>query len=226
MKLSDFLDRLRLAVANLGVTGAKDPYLITLLNEGCDQVNMLCKAYADYTDFNVVAEKMVYSLALYVPRYLGRDPRGLYIKDSSDDWKQVKAKTEKHLKKFIPSYLNADSVDQPQYYWIEGDNLGFYPPTSTSKEGGARLYHLLKANPMSNDEHYPYSGSTTEITAFKPLDEAIIAYVEWKLKPSYGANTDIDLGYARFIRACQTARRQIKGVPDISTDTGAGMRIG
>ena len=224
MTLAEFIQRIKLQVPNLGQTGVTDAYLTTLLNTGINSVNALCKVYSGYTDFNIEAEKRIYELSLIVPRFLGRDKRGLFFKNSDDKWDDVIPKTEAWLSKKYPNYLNATSSAIPQYYYIQGNELGFYPPPSTSKTLGGRLYHLKKAHPMTASDHYPFSGTTTEITAFNPLDDAIIAYCRWKLAPAYGSVTDVDLREREFVNECRKAAAQVKRSPDLSMDSGNGIK--
>lgn len=219
MTLGDFIQRIKLQVPNLGQTGVTDAYLRTLINSAVDQVNLLAKVYSGYTDFNIEAEKRIYDLSDVVPLYLGKDKRGLFFKNSEDKWEDLIPKTEAWLAERYPDYLNATSVDLPEYYYITGDELGFYPPPSTSKTLGARLYHLKKATAMTNDAHYPFKGTTTEVTAFRPLNDAIIAYCRWKLSPAFGAVTDADLREREFLAECRKGAMQVRRSPDIMNDS-------
>jgi hypothetical protein len=225
MNLGEFIERIKLQVPNLGTTGVKDAYLKTLLNSAVNAVNALCKVYAGYTDFNIEASKRVYNLSSVCPTYLGRDKRGLFFKNANDKWKDLIPKTEAWLSEKYPDYLNADSVDIPQYYYIKGDELGFYPPPSTSKSLGARLYHLKKGTAMTSNDQYPFTGTTTEITAFSVLDDAIIAFCKWKLSPAYGAQTDQDLREREFLAECRKGSMQVRRSPDIMNEASTGMSI-
>lgn len=216
MKQSEFIQRIKLQAPNLGQTGITDPYLATLLNSGVDEVNLLCKVYKGYTDFTISADKRVYSLAESAPLYLGADKRGLFFKNTDGDWKKLIPKTEAWLSQKYQDYLNASSVALPTYYYLDGDDLGLYPPPSTTTALGARIYHLKKANPMASGDHYPFSGSATEIVALKPLDSAIISFVLWKINPAFGTNTDTDLRERDFISECRKSSAQIKRRPDLS----------
>jgi hypothetical protein len=89
---------------------------------------------------------------------------------------------------------------------------------------GGRLYHLKKANPMTASDHYPFSGTTTEITAFTVLDDAIIAYCRWKLAPAYGSVTDVDLREREFVNECRKGAAQVKRSPDLSMDESNGIK--
>jgi hypothetical protein len=77
---------------------------------------------------------------------------------------------------------------------------------------------------MGNSAHYPFTGSNTEITVFSALDDAIIDWVNWKLKPAYGAVTDTDLGYRRFLESCRKGAMQIKRRRDLTNSNSTGMR--
>lgn len=225
MKLSELIQRIKLQVPNMNLSGVSDTYLTTILNQACDYVNLLTKVYKGYTDFNIEADKRVYSLSTVCPTYLGTDKRGLFFKDSSDKWTDIYPKTEAWISEVYPDYLNSSSVAIPQWYYIDGDDLGFYPPPSTSKTNGARLYHLKKATPMTNNDHYPWSGSTTEITAFLALDDALIAYVRWKLSPAMGQVSDVDLRHREFVQECSKAARQIKRRLDLVNDSSFIMEL-
>ena len=219
MNLGEFIQRIKLQVPNISSTGATEPYLKTLIHSAVNAVNALCKVWAGYTDFNIEAGKAVYDLSSVCPTFLGRDKRGLFFKDSNDKWQDVDPKTEAWLAERYPDYLNASSVEIPQYYYIRGNELGFYPPPSTSKALGCRLYHLKKGNPMTQDSHYPFSGTASEITAFVPLDDAIICYCRWKLAPAYGSVTDIDIREREFLAECRKGSMQVRRSPDLSHDS-------
>ncbi len=225
MKLSEFISRVKLAVPNTNQIGISNEYITTLLNTGCDKANLLAKVYKGYTDFNIVAEQRLYDFATYVPTYLGTAKKGLFFKDTNDKWQDIIPKTEAWLSETYPDYLNSTSSGIPQWYYIEPTEVGFHPPPSTSKDKGARLYHLKKANPMSGDDDYPYSGDATEITALEPLDDCIIAYCVWKLAPSFGVVQDIDLRYREFILECKNSAKQIKRRRDLTADSCYRMRL-
>jgi hypothetical protein len=225
MKLSEFLQRIKLQVPNIGQSGVKDDYLTTLLNTGADETNLLTKSYKGYTDFNIEANKANYSAALVAPNYLGADKRGLFLKNSAGKWKKITSKTEAYINTTYPDYLNATSVAMPNFCWLEGDDIGFYPAPSTAYTLGCRLYHLKKSNPMTSGDHYPFSGSTTEIVALRPLDSAIIAYCRWKLSPAFGTVTDVDLREREFLNEARKGAMQIRRRPDLSQSQENGIQI-
>lgn len=225
MKQSEFLFRLKLEIPNMKESGITDNELVTLINQGVNQTNLIAKVYKGYTDFNVVAEQQIYELSTVAPTFLGMSALPLKFLDSNSQYQKIYPKTKEWIENIDPDWENADSTALPTFYWVEGNDLGFYQKPSTSRTNGARLYHLKKGTPMSNDDHYPFTGSTTEITAFIPLDDAIIAYVRWKLSPAIGAVTDADLRKREFLEECAKGLRQIKRRPDITSDSTFKVNI-
>lgn len=222
MKLSQFITRIKIQVPNIG---ADDDAITDLLNKGCDQVNLLTKVYRGYTDFNIVADQAIYNFSTIAPTYLGMDKKGVYLKDSNNNWVELYPKSKDWLAENYPDWLNADSVAMPQWYYVEADELGFYQPPSTSLSSGGRIYHLKKRTDMSSGDHYPFTGSSTEITALTPLDDAIVAYARWKLSPAVGAVTDADLREQEFLKECRKGAMQIKRRPDLTSDSTFSINL-
>lgn len=223
MKLSEFRARLKLALPNLGQAGLTPADLTSLINQACNQANLIIKAYVGYTDFNVVANQREYDLSVVAPRFIGRDKRGLFFKVSGE-WQKIDPRTESYLSEFNEDYLNSTSTTVPDNYYISGQKLGFDPPANADQVNGIRLYHLMRSVDMVNDDHYPFSGSTSEIPALLPMDNAIIAWCKWQIAPAYGSATDVDLKEREFLAACMRAERQIKSMPDVTIDCYNRMR--
>lgn len=218
MKASEFEDRIRMEVPNFNDKGLTSLQLYKLLSQGVDQVNLLTKVYRGYTDFNIVAESGTYSLSTVAPTFLGMAKEGAYFKDSSDQWQIVYPKTRAWIAKLYPGWLNAASAALPRWYWVEGDEIGFYNKPSTSKTSGARIYHLKKGTVMTGADTYPFSGVTESVDLI-PLDDAIIAYVKMKLSPSFGKMTDVDLMRRDFLNECRKGARQVRRRPDLTIDS-------
>lgn len=216
MKLSQFITRIKIQAPN--ISGIDDDAITDLINKGCDQVNLLTKVYRGYTDFNIVANQQIYNFSSVVPSYLGIDKKSVYFLDSSSEWQDLIPKSKDWISKNYPDWINSTAVALPQWYWIEADEIGFYPKPSTSTTAGCRIYHLKKATAMGSVDHYPFTGNSTEITALIPLDDAIVAYVKWKLSPAVGAVTDADLRKNEFLEECRKGAMQINRRQDMSID--------
>lgn len=218
MKLSEFLFKIKYMVPNMSSIGMTDDQLATLITQGCDNVNMLAKIYFGYTDINVIANQASYSVSTVAPTYLGADKRGIYFKDSNNQWQKIYPKTISWLAQRFRDYLNAASSALPEYYAIDNDDLLFYPPPASTASAAARIYHLKKAGALTNNDHYPFTGTAVELTSLLPADDAIIAYVRWKLAPAFGQVSDLDLREREYLNEVRKARAQIRRRPDAVKD--------
>ena len=223
MKLSEFKTRISIAIPNIGQLGISDISMTSLINQACNAVNLMVKAYTDDTEFSVVANQKEYDLSVVAPSFVGRDKRGCFFKVDGV-WKKIEPRSEAYLSQYNQNYLNSLSVPVPQYYYIKGNTFGLEPAADTAQVNGIKLFHVKRAVDMTNEDHYPYSGSTTEITALLPLDEAIIAWCKWRIAPAYGTVTDVDLKEREFMTACNRAEKQIGATPDISMSSFNRMR--
>jgi hypothetical protein len=223
MKLSDFIDRLKLQIPNTNQSGVTDAYYTTLINQACDQVNLITKSYEDSTDFDIEAEKESYQLSVSVPLFLGTSKRGVFFLDADDQWQNITQKTIAWIESVYPQYLNASSAALPNWYYIDGDDIGFYPKPSTASQ--ARITYLKKATPMVAGDHFPFSGSTTELTYLIPLDDAIISYVRWKMSPAFGQVTDVDMRYREFMAECKKGMKQIRRQRNLLSANNGVMRF-
>lgn len=220
MKLSDLLQRIKIAVPNMNETGVENTYLTELFNQACNDFLLLTKVWVTSTDFNIVAEQQEYELSTIVPTYLGTAKEGLFFLNSSSKWKDIIPKTKAWISEMYPDFLNATSTAVPKWYYTEGDTLGFHPKPSTDQTEGGKLFHLKKSVNMSGNDDFPFSGDASkEITAFIPADDALIAYVRWKLSPAFGQVTDQDVREREYLNECRKAAKQIKRRRDLTHDS-------
>lgn len=90
---------------------------------------------------------------------------------ASPDWKQLWPITIKWLDENRRNW-RSEPADSPQQFYQDGDTLGVYPAPVDDLSEGFWLYYALKAFTMTNDDHYPFYG-TSEIARLSILDEAI-----------------------------------------------------
>lgn len=221
MNGTNFIKRVKIAIPKLGTGGIQDADILELVSQAVDEVNLFAKVYKGFTDFNITANLQTYSLSSVAPNYLGPVKIPLKFKDANNKWQKVYPKTLPWIEQVYPDWLNASSTPVPKWYWIDGDELGFHFKPSTTKTSGARLYHLKKGTPIAAGT-FPFTGSSTELIALRPLDEAIIAWIKWKLEPSFGANTDIDIREREYMKLLARAARQIRRRPDYTSDSAYG----
>jgi len=226
MKLSELIVRVKLDVPSIGVTGMTNVQLTVLLNQGCDEVNLIAKIYKGYTDFDTVANQEEYALSVVAPKYLGISKAGVWVKDANGNLSEVFPRTEDYMNEFIPNWRSISGASFPEWYWQDVDIVRFYPVINTATTAGVRIYHLKKSNPMSNDDHYPWSGDTVEIGALRPMDDTLIDFVRWKLSPAKGEGEGKE-SYTRedFLMTVRRAAQQVKRRPDLTIDHDYRIRL-
>lgn len=225
MNLLSLKKRIKIRKPNIGQTGIKDADLIELINQAVDRCNEIGKFYTKTSYFDSEEDIAEYAISEKITDFLGIDKVPIYFKDSNGDYQKVYPRSKAYIAKVFPDYMNADSVDIPQYYYIDGDRLVLYPAPNVTRTNALRVEHLKTSTPMTNDDDFPFTGSTTEITAFRPMDEAIVAFVDWQIEPAYGKVSDTDLGERRFTTEVRKAKRKIKRRPDAIGDPGRRMRL-
>lgn len=221
MKLSQFRFNIKLQVPGITNTGISDSDLDNLINEGVDDANLLTKVYKGYTDFTLEADTFIFALSEKVPLWLGADKGGLWIQDANGVLKRIFPKTPEWLNQRIENWRSASSGSQSQYYATDGDDLIIYPPLNEDR--AARIYHLKKATPMDNDDNYPWTNTATEITALRPMDDAVIAYVRWKMKNALGKDQAGGLTMEEYHLEASKRAKQVRRRPDLTTDSQYGM---
>lgn len=144
--------------------------------------------------FNVVADNSEYNLSSVIGNFLCVDKSGLWWNAgtaSSPNWRQLNPSTMKGFDVNWPNWRDLDS-DNPQDYNVEGDVLKTVPTPDTSLTDGFWLFYGKKPAAMTQDGHYPFSGSTTEFTHLSIFDEAIQLYARWKIVPLINQKADED----------------------------------
>lgn len=97
-----------------------------------------CNAVADQWDY------LLYSYALKVLR--------VYVYDSDNSYyKPIPSIEISYLDKTNTSWKDADSQTIPDYYYLEGRRLGFYPPFDDDVTTGIMIDYLRKGTTLSSD---------------------------------------------------------------------------
>lgn len=216
MNAGQFVNRVRRMLPALTVESCPDDVIISELNHGCDEINLLAQSRHGYTEFLSIPEQQIYSLSTNVPLYLGMKKNGVWWYNSDGKSWYLFPKTLKWLDLHIRNWRDAASGNNPTWYWIEDDDLGFYPKPSAANT--IRIYHLMRAVPMDNLNNYPWDNKTTENLAMRAFDNALVAYARWALSPAAAQPSKEDPLYARFLAEVNKARTQANRRPDFTSD--------
>lgn len=223
MNLGRMISRVRRQLPQASVESISAEDITAELNAGVDECNRLSQVFKGYTDVVAEVGKQIYPLHTYVPRWLGSSKNGVWwfdVTTGTSYW--LFAKTIRWLDLYIRNWRD-QVAGHPQWYWTEGNDLGFYPKPSTA--GTIRVYHLLKATPMDNNNNYPWENLTTEITALQAFDDAIIAYARWKLSPAVGDAGEANPLFKEFMYEVNKASQQTKRRKDMMSDYDTYIRM-
>lgn len=172
--------------------------------------------------FAVEADEDEYSLSVVCPNYLAVDKSGLWWNNGTT-WRPVYPRTLKWLDENVQNWRSRSS-GSPLYYSIDGDVLTISPPPATALADGFWLYYGRKPNPMTEEGHYPFSGSTTEYPHLSIFDLAIIKYAKWQIEPMLNKDQDSNLSLREYMKEREEKIDLFNRRLDISASMDAGLR--
>ena len=185
-------------LARAYVPGAKetdvvtDPVLTLLLNQGVVDIATKTACLKKSKTFTVTADDYDYSLSSVLGDYLTMDKPGIWWNAgtvASPNWQKLDPRTMKYFDTNSPSWRDDDS-DDPLEYSIEGDVLTLRPTPDTTLANGLWVYYGAMPIAMSAGAHFPFTGTSTEYTHLSIFDDAILAFVEWKLQKALNKGQD------------------------------------
>lgn len=217
----------RLRTPNATKTNIDDTKLETEIGFAVDEVNLVAKVYKGDAKFNVTAEKQEYKVSEQSNLqsvFLAFASPGLFWNDGSK-WNELFPKTQEWMDKNFPGWRNQSS-GTPKFYWKEGDSIFVHPKPDTTLANGFWAYFVKKSETVTSDDNYLWNNSTTEILSLRPMDKAILAYLQWTLGPTLGIEqASMVMSEAKYRRILAIAARQVKSRTDLSRDRDFRLRI-
>ena len=198
-----------------------------VLNQGVKDIAAYTGCLPTNKKFNVVASKGTatspYIISTVIANYLTMKGGGLWRNQgtvASPQWKKLNPCTIEWLDANRSNWHEiADGT--PEDYAIDGDNLYVVPAASSALSEGLWLFYGKMPDPMSNNAHYPFSGSATELTHLTPFDMAIIYYARSILSPMLNKETGENLSIAEYTKEREEKWGEIKSRPDIAQSEDA-----
>lgn len=190
MDLTEFRSAVRLFVPAAKITKIGNTVLDRLINRAVDDVNIYSLAYKGDKKFNVVAEVQDYKWSDEIADFACIDDSGIWWNTGTADdpnWKKLEPLTRSSLDDLWPNWRDESSGD-PNSYVIEGDNLLIHYKPDTGLSEGFWASYIKVAVAMTSGGNYPFTGTSTELTVLRVLDDAIIDYVRWKLARPLGSD--------------------------------------
>jgi hypothetical protein len=214
-------------LARAMIPGAKiqvipDDVMDILLDEGVKDIASYTLCLKSNKKFDVVANQAEYNLSVEISDYLAVDKSGLWWNNGTT-FKPVNPRTLKWLDINVPNWRNRSS-GSPLNYSIDADILTVSPPPETALTDGFWLYYGKKPTPMTENDHYPFSGSTTEFTHLSIFDFAIILFVKMRLEPMLNKNADANLSRQEYLQEREEKKNLFYRRKDISSDNDTRMK--
>lgn len=235
MNLGEMTTRVRQQIpASGGVGDMVDLTIQNALNQGVVKVNLITQCYQTSAKIaNVPATQGVpqqYSLSAICPGYLGMSDSGVWWFQTDGSSQIMYPVTRRWLDLYVPNWRQQSPVaNNPTWYWHEQDQLGFYPAStqqSTQTQRDFWVYYLQMPTPMGGPNNYPWTNETTEFTALRCMDDAIISYAVSKLAPAVMDKEGRNYYDQQFKAECQSGAAQARRQPDLTSTYGYSINIG
>jgi len=214
------------------VPGAKaqiitDTVLGLILNNAVKDIAVYTCCLKTNKKFNAVASQQEYILSTVLGDYLTPDKSGLWWNQgtvSATNYKQLDARTLAWLDSNRPNWRDL-SAGSPQEYTIDGDILTVVPKPTSALANAFWFYYGETPVIMSAEEHYPFTGSTTELTQLSVFDDAILSYARWKIEPILNKDQTVDITEQQYKRAREEAYTAFKRRRDININADTRFSV-
>lgn len=215
------------------VPGAKiavvtDAVLDLLINKATDDLNEFGLLLESSASFDIVANQSQYNFSDIAPDFYKMDKTGIewnQVDNTNPDWKEIRPVNKLWLRKYRPNW-RTESAGSPEVYWADQNAIYLIAKPEDSLTDGGIINYIAKSIYMTDSGHYPFSGSTTEITALRGLDDAIIDYCRWKLTAVLGK---VEVAGLISQKEYTEQRREkinlVKSRIDIMSDRNYGYKI-
>ena len=152
-----------------------DATQLIIFNQACVEIARFTKCLPKYSTFTAVVDRREYNLRTLITDYLCPLDEGYCYYYDGTDYDQIDLVNIGYLNLNHSDWQTESSGDTDKGV-ILGDTFYPSPPSDSTVSNGYKLFYCAKPTDMSAETHYPYSGSTTEISRLAPYDEVIIDY--------------------------------------------------
>ena len=194
-------------------------------------LNEAVKDIADYTaclptnkKFSAVASQgdvaNPYLLSSVIGNFLTMGKGALWWNAGSSttpQWRKLNPRTVAWLDKNRPNWHEV-SDGSPEDYAIDGDNLYVVPAPVDALTDGFWLFYGKTPGTMSATGHYPFTGTTTELTHLSKFDMSIIYYTRSVISPMLNKLNGENLSYAEYKKEREEKWGLLKRRLDIAND--------
>lgn len=225
MTLTELENTIRLYVPGATSQVISSARLWDLINKGVRDVNEQLGVLQADTKFDITADKQEYTINTDIADdFVRMDVGGLWFYDGTQ-WNEVIPKTEKWVNEFARNWRSYSSSSKPLWYFIKPNKLFFVPAYNTTTSSGGWIYYIKTPQDLTGGDQYPWTASETDhFTQFDCLDDAIIAYAQWKLSQPLGQKANGIIDQAAYENRLAKCERIFMMQPDLSNDRYFRMR--
>jgi hypothetical protein len=191
-----------------------DTTIDLFLNMGVNDIAAITRCLKANKKFNVTADDGEYDLVTELGDFLAPDSPGLWW-NNGDKWVQLKPRTLKWLDENRPNWRDLES-GTPQDYSIDGNILTIVPAPDTSLTDGFWLYYGAKPPQMTEEGHYPFSGSNTEYPDLTIFDLAICYFARMMISPIINDKTNENISLQEYNKERNEKNALLGLRPDVS----------
>ncbi len=221
MTRAELKQMIRAMVPSATKAKVPDTLLNTLVNKGVREVNSTGKLLRAEKYFDAEEGVRTYDMSAILSDFALIGDGGVWHNKgtvASPYYQQMFSVDRNYLNKWYKGWVNS-SNGNPTQYFIEVNNIVLdQKPSETLTDGLWMPDYVKKPVDMTNDNHYPFSGSTIEYAFFEPLDDAIIAYVRWMLKHSVAADAKGIATQSEYQNLLGTQLKMVKRRPDYKSN--------
>lgn len=207
-----------------------DTILDLLLNEAAKDIVSFTKCLPTNKKFSAVATQgdlaSPYVISTVIGDYLMPDKGGLWWNQgtvAAPDYKQLYPRTIAWLDRNRPNWRDI-SDGSPEDYAIDGNNIIVVPAPVSSLSNAFWLFYIKTSTNMTATTHYPYTGSTTELTHLSIFDLALVKFVAWQVYPMINKTGDSNLSLQEYLKLRQEKTSLLKRRPDIGNSPDAALK--
>jgi len=224
MTQADMITFSRLIIPEISSTDViSDANLLIILNRGCNEFIKETDGIPTSALFDLVTNLEEYSLTTYVSDYSKMRKEGIWIYNSQNSkWQELDAWTLVDIANKFPTWLSM-SAGLPLRYTQEGNIITLNPKASSTYAGTdyLKIFYYARSVDMSNNSHYPFSGTTTQYTHLAEYEEVPIEYVRYRVKQMLGMNAAAEEAKQVFYLKCADIKRDLKYRADLIRKTTA-----
>ena len=224
MTLTELDNTIRLYVPGAGPSVLTQSMLWSLINKGVQDVNERLKVLRKNVKFNITSGKTDYKISTDIcSDFVCMDESGAYYYDGAY-WQQLFPKTRKWLDDNIMNWRSYAATSKPQYYFIEPDLFVMFASYNADVTNGGLLHYIGKPVALTSGTQYPWSRTSSPLVGLDCLDDAIIAYTQWKLAQPLGQKANGVIDKATYEDRIQQADTLLRSRIDMSNSRYFRMR--